>query len=62
MKNNVRYKSNIKNTSVFIFLIGTLILFLMDGFFPRPSLLLRGPSYPKKSKTSGVIVMVGVPN
>ena len=31
MKNNIRYKGNINNTSVIIFLIDTLVLF--HGFF-----------------------------
>ena len=58
MKSNIRYKSNINNTS--IFLIGTLVLFF-DGFFPRPSLLLRRTSYPKKPKASDIIEMVDLP-
>ena len=58
MKSNIRYKSNINNTS--IFLIGTLVLFFF-GFFPRPSLLLRRTSYPKKPKASDIIEMVDLP-
>ena len=58
MRDNIRYKGNINNTSAIIFFNGGLVLF--HGFFPRPSILLRGPSYPIKSKTSDVIVMVGV--
>ena len=42
-------------------LIGTLVLFWWL-FFPRPSLLLRRSSYPKKPKMSDVMEMVGVPN
>ena len=34
--------------------------FFLYCLFSRPSLLLRGPSYPKKSKTSDFIVTVGV--
>ena len=60
MKTHIKFKGNINNTSIIVFLMD-LSYFLM-AFSPRPSLLLRGPSYPKNTKTSDVIVMVGLFN
>ena len=59
MKNNTRYKGIINNTSVIIFFNRHLTIPALS-FFPWPGLLFRRPSYTKKSKTSNVIVMVGI--